>query len=106
MDIQAVIQKAAKVLCQESPAGSEVILFGSHARGQADEQSDVDLLVVEPEVRDRFRETNRLCEKLKWMRVPFDLIVLSRESFEGWRNVPNTLPYEASREGRVLRDLT
>jgi len=32
----------------------QVILFGSHARGDADDHSDVDLLVVEQVVADRY----------------------------------------------------
>jgi predicted nucleotidyltransferase len=38
----------------------QIILFGSHARGDADDHSDIDLLVVEPVVDDRFEEMIRL----------------------------------------------
>lgn len=39
---------------------SQVWLFGSHARGEATEDSDLDLLVIEPEVADRGAEMARL----------------------------------------------
>jgi predicted nucleotidyltransferase len=45
----------------------EVVLFGSWARGEAHEESDVDLLVVLDEVADRVRETARI------VNVLFDL---------------------------------
>jgi predicted nucleotidyltransferase len=40
-------QEAGRRLTQAAP-GARVILFGSHARGDADSGSDLDFLVVEP----------------------------------------------------------
>jgi predicted nucleotidyltransferase len=45
-----------------------VILFGSFARGDADEDSDVDLLVVLDRVDDEAKEFDRLLD-LTWERV-------------------------------------
>jgi predicted nucleotidyltransferase len=42
-----------------------VILFGSHARGEAGEHSDLDFLVIEPEVEDWGRESARLHRALQ-----------------------------------------
>lgn len=47
---EATIQKAGKALAAEASGSARVILFGSHARGEADDRSDLDFLVVEPEV--------------------------------------------------------
>ena len=98
----ATIAKAARLLARAAPRRSRVILFGSHARGQAGPRSDLDLLVVEPRVRDAIREAARLDRVLVEIRSPLDLVVLSRQAFERWKDTPNTLPYEASRKGKVL----
>jgi predicted nucleotidyltransferase len=45
-----------------------VVLFGSFARGDADEDSDVDLLVVLDRVDDEWKEFDRLLD-LTWERV-------------------------------------
>ena len=45
LDEQRSIQQAAQVLKSELPV-SQVILFGSKARGSADPDSDIDLLVL------------------------------------------------------------
>ncbi|MGH8991836.1 MAG: nucleotidyltransferase domain-containing protein [Acidimicrobiia bacterium] len=45
-----------------------VVLFGSFARGEADEDSDVDLLVVLDRVDDEWKEFDRLLD-LTWERV-------------------------------------
>jgi len=98
---QSAIDQAAHRLLEAAPAGSRVILFGSYARGQADPGSDVDFLVVEPEVKDRFGEEVRLGNVLRPLRLAADVLVMSREEFEYWKDTPNTLAYEVAREGEV-----
>ena len=46
--IAAVVERLAQAAQPE-----RILLFGSHARGEAREESDLDLLVIETEVPDR-----------------------------------------------------
>ena len=94
------IQKAVDLLLEAAP-GSKVILFGSYARGDADPDSDLDFLVVEPHVTSDHREMVRLAQVLRPLRVPVDVLVVSAEVFEKWRDTPNTVCNEAVREGRT-----
>jgi predicted nucleotidyltransferase len=80
----------------------QIILFGSHARGDADDHSDVDLLIVETTVSDRYEELIRLTRVLKDLILPVDLLVVSEHEFESRSRTPGTLEHTASREGRVL----
>jgi predicted nucleotidyltransferase len=82
--------------------GARVVLFGSHARGEAGPHSDVDLLVIEPNVADQFGEIVRLQRVLAPLRLPADIVVVSEEHASEWRDVPSTMLYDALREGRVL----
>jgi len=100
------IEKATEVLLAAAPTGSRVILFGSQVTGQADDRSDVDFLVVEPEVADRVREMLRLAEVLRPLRLPADVLVLSSSAFERWKDTPNSLAYRVAREGRVYGPAT
>src|ERR1051325_1019098 len=43
----AVIERAGRALAKEATAPAQVFLFGSHARGDATADSDLDFLVVE-----------------------------------------------------------
>ncbi len=95
------IEEAAHLLLKAAPAGSRVILFGSYARGDADPGSDVDFLVVEPEVEDPMAEEVRLINALRPMRLAVDVAVMSLKEFEYWKDTPNTLAYEAVREGEA-----
>lgn len=80
----------------------KIILFGSRARGDAREDSDLDLLVIEREVTDRVAEMVRLNRVLKGLILPVELVVISERMFEEWSNTPGTIYYEAKREGEVL----
>ncbi|WP_310451792.1 nucleotidyltransferase domain-containing protein [Sulfuritalea sp.] len=82
------------------PAGTRVIVFGSQARGDADSGSDIDLLVVEPEVSSRADEMVRLSNLLGRHLIPADVVVISREQYERQCEIPNTLAWRAKRDGR------
>lgn len=60
-----------------------MILFGSHARGDAGPDSDLDFLVIERDVVDRIAESVRLRRALGSLRLPIDVIVLSVSN--GWQ---------------------
>ena len=96
-----LIDEAARRIAEAAP-GARVILFGSHARGEPGPDSDVDLLVIEPRVEDRFAEIVRLQRVLAPLRVPADVVVVSEAHVEEWGDVQNTMLREALREGRVL----
>jgi len=87
-------------------APERVYLFGSRARGEADEASDVDLLVVEREPfgegRSRLNETNRIYRALSRFRVPIDVLVYSVEEFGEWQDSINHIVGRCAREGRLL----
>lgn len=99
-----VIAKAADLLLRAAP-GSKVILFGSYARGDARPDSDLDFIVVEPEVRDRMAEMVRLREALRPLHVAADVLVVSAKTYEEWSDTPNTVVYEAAREGKVYEQV-
>ena len=102
----SILQKATDVLLAVAPPGSRVFLFGSHATGKANATSDVDFLVVEPDVEDRVTEMLRLTEALRPTKLPVDLLVLSSDSFERWKDTPNSIAYCVAREGKVYGPAT
>ncbi|MBI4557574.1 MAG: nucleotidyltransferase domain-containing protein [Candidatus Hydrogenedentes bacterium] len=94
-----IIGTAVDRLLEAAP-GSTVILFGSYARGDADPESDVDFLVIEPEVTDTVEEMVRLREAVGDVPFAADVLVVSREKFNYWRDTPNTLARRALLEGK------
>jgi predicted nucleotidyltransferase len=85
-----------------SPA--RVILFGSRARGDGDDRSDFDFLVIEREVSDRFGEMVRLDRVLGRMLIPADVVVISEQYAQKWGSVKGTMVHEAMTQGRVVAE--
>jgi predicted nucleotidyltransferase len=99
---EAVIAEAGRRLAQAAGESAQVILFGSHARGDPGERSDLDFLVVEPEVDNEAEESVRLLRELRDLRVPVDVIVVSSRYAEEWRDVRGGIVHAALGEGRIL----
>lgn len=100
----ATLATAVQQLAQATPQAEQILLFGSHASGHANEDSDLDFLVIEPVVEYRAHERVRLRRELRSLRVPVDVLVYSRAEVERWRNQPGTALYWALREGKVVHD--
>ena len=73
----ALIAEAGRRLSEAAPPSSRVILFGSAARGELTRDSDLDFLVIEPEVENPALESVRLRRVLADVLVPMDIIVAS-----------------------------
>jgi uncharacterized protein len=80
-----------------------VILFGSHARRDADEGSDLDCLVIERKVEDRLAEALRLRRALHSFGAPVDVIVID-EALVKRAKVKGSMVDRALREGRVVAE--
>jgi predicted nucleotidyltransferase len=99
---ESTLASAVRALALAAPQEAQIVLFGSHARGDADEGSDLDFLVIEPVVENRAREMVRLRRVLRPLRVPADVLVYSRDEVKRWGQQPGTALYWALREGRIV----
>jgi uncharacterized protein len=81
-----------------------VILFGSHARGTAGAESDVDLLVVLPEVSDKRYTTIEVRRALADLPVAKDIIVTTPDEIARRGDMVGSVLRPALREGKTLYD--
>lgn len=79
-----------------------IILFGSHARGDAGPDSDVDLLVVMPVKGDKRKKQVEIRVVLHDVGIPTDIMFTTSEDFPWRKDVVGTIEYPAVREGKVL----
>jgi uncharacterized protein len=94
-DITRSLQKAINPV--------KIYLFGSYAAGCADDDSDIDLLVVVPDTSKSMREiTIEGRKSLKQIEIPLDLIVCTEFQFDRFRNVKNSIMNEAFCFGRII----
>jgi len=87
----------------ESIHPERIYLFGSHAAGNPDDDSDVDLLVV---VRDTDKSTREITiegrKSLRDLQIPLDLIVCTEKQFNRYGQVKNTIMNEVLCEGKIV----
>jgi predicted nucleotidyltransferase len=79
-----------------------IILFGSRARGQGGPDSDADLLVVMAVDGSKRQQAVQIDLALEGIPIPIDLVVVTPEEVEKYRDVTGTIIREAVREGKVL----
>lgn len=80
----------------------KIILFGSHARGEARPESDIDLLVVLPEGANKRRAAVDIRCVLTDLPVPKDIVVTTPEEIARREDLVGTVLRPALREGKVL----
>lgn len=95
------LRKIRRRLAAEAP-DARVVLFGSHARDTATPRSDIDLLVIEPEVENTALESVRLMRALRDLRLPVEVVVISEREAAEWQHVRGSLVNAALTEGREL----
>ena len=102
---QEVIDQMVQTIVKEVNPEA-VILFGSHARGNARPDSDIDLMVIErapfSAQRSRRAEYSRLSMALREFPFAKDILLYSRDEFDYWKDSPNHVVGRAQREGKVL----
>ncbi len=82
----------------------KIILFGSWARGNADEHSDIDLLVISDREKDlpRYKRGLDVRLLLSQFQSPKDILFYTHEDIERWRGVPQTFVNTVLSEGMAL----
>ena len=81
---------------------TRIVLFGSQARGDATESSDIDLLVIMNDVQDKHQTTVAIRRLLKDMPISKDIVVSTPDEIERLRGVVGTISYIAAHEGKIV----
>ena len=100
IDEQTLQDVVERIVAAAQP--SRVILFGSYGRGDADAGSDLDLMVIERNVDNRYEEMIRLHNAVGYIGVGVDVLVYSETEYERRSQVPGTVLYWARKEGTSL----
>lgn len=79
-----------------------IILFGSHARGEARSGSDLDILVVLGEVKNKREAVVKIGNELSDLPVSKDIVVTTPEEISRRGEVIGLVLRPALREGRVI----
>lgn len=100
IDEQTIQEIVRRVLTVPKP--DKIILFGSAATGQMTRDSDIDLLIVEPDVSQQRSEYVRIIKALWGIEYPFDVLFIGTQWFEDSKDVIGGIAYPANKYGKVI----
>jgi len=100
IDEQTIQEIVQRILTAARP--DKIILFGSAATGQMTRDSDVDLLIVEPDTSDQRNEYVRIIKALWDIRYPFDVLFIDARWFEESKDIIGGIAYPANKYGKVI----
>jgi predicted nucleotidyltransferase len=84
----------------------KVILFGSQSRGTADEDSDIDLMVIGEKPKDkpwsRRKAVGDIRRSLPASDIPIDILFYTPDEVLRWKETTNHVVRQAFNEGDVL----
>jgi len=82
----------------------KVILFGSYAYGTPNENSDIDICVIDDNIKSKIKEKTNIRKLLKDIKISKDILIESEEYFlsHSDKNWINTALYDARHKGIVI----
>lgn len=80
----------------------KIILFGSYAYGTPNEDSDIDICVVEKDYENRWEEKAKIRDLLNAIKMPIDILNPKVDEFEFYKNEINSVYYDADKKGICL----
>jgi len=93
-EIRQSITEAARELHAD-----EAWLFGSYARNEANEDSDVDVFFIQKSELPRPKRTAQAYRVMRKWHVAKDIVVYTPEEFSRWKHVEGSLCYNVLHEG-------
>lgn len=79
-----------------------VVLFGSHARGEAQESSDVDLLIIADSDLPRFKRSRELYKLIKPYPFAMDIVVYTPEEIKKGERTPVSFVSSVLKDGKTV----
>jgi predicted nucleotidyltransferase len=79
-----------------------IILFGSHARGDYNHDSDYDLLVLKKGVKKARALSQQIYLQFNNIGAPVDIIVVDLDNYEQLKEDPYLIYNEAAKDGIVV----
>ena len=105
VDIKTIKEQITKSLDEMGVSVESIILFGSRARGDYNEDSDYDILIVTRETfpfKEKMKISGEIRKRLVKLRISSDIIIKSNDEIDYFRDKIGCVTREALREGIVL----
>jgi uncharacterized protein len=110
--VKSVIQKISRIdadLLKEivskivdAVQPNRIILFGSHASGEANSSSDLDILVIADSKVPRYKRSIPIYMALSGLMIPKDIVVYTQQEIDEWEDVPQAFITTAISSGKII----
>lgn len=97
---QSELQKIVETLKLGRP--EKIILFGSAAKGDFKEGSDIDLLIIKNSSLDKIRRAVEIEKSLSDRRLPIDILVYTPSEIEESLKIRGSFAENILKNGKVL----
>lgn len=81
---------------------TKVILFGSYANGQPNENSDLDLLIIKNTDNPLNKRASEIRQYLRGIKIPMDILVYTENEYKEQLNSKYSLLSNIVEKGKVL----
>ena len=92
--------KIVKALKPLNPV--KIIVFGSYAYGKPNENSDIDICVVEKDYKNKWEEKRKIDELLEFIDIPKDILNPKVEEYEFYKKEHGSVYKDIEDRGIVL----
>ncbi|MEA2018107.1 MAG: nucleotidyltransferase domain-containing protein [Campylobacterota bacterium] len=100
MDIEKLKPQIIEALMPLEP--EKIILFGSYAYGTANEDSDLDICVVEKDYENKWANKLQIDKLLDDIRIGKDILNPKIDEYEFYRKEINSVYYDIDKKGVIL----
>jgi predicted nucleotidyltransferase len=102
MKIPFIDKIVSLIVSHVSP--DQIVLFGSYARGDNTEKSDVDLLILKKNLKNSKTITDNLYMSFfdNEIKIPVDLIVIDYDKYHNLKNEIGYIYKTINREGKII----
>lgn len=98
---ESIIDKVTEIIV-DAVHPLKVILFGSFARGEETEDSDLDFLVITESDLPRPLRAREIRRRLRGLKFPVDVVVYTPQEVREWEKVPSSFVHTVLHEGRAV----
>lgn len=93
----------SQIVEQLKPLNPEkIILFGSYAYGVPNENSDLDICIIEKYFDNIWEEKKKIRAMLKNIKMPKDILVSNVENYEFYKKEINSVYNDIATKGKIL----
>ncbi len=95
------IKEISKII-SENYMPDKIILFGSYAKGLANENSDIDLLIIKDSPLPRYKRSSEIYKYFRRILLDIEIIVYTPKEIDKWQGVEQAFITNIISEGKVL----